>query len=268
MAKMSLGTKIKLGVSAVLIILVVLSSNPADVSDAMGQVDLMLIGLVIVLYMINLGVKAYRWSVLMNATGNKVRFRSIFTAFSLSQAINNLIPGRVVGETSRIVEMNTKEGVKIGKGLASVVTERIMDFAVLTILCVTSLLLLLVSIVDDLRGYLIFLVIAMVAVNVFFIYILAKPSIVKRIAGWGVRLFKKVVKGERGEKYANKMMDTVDSFNEAVTYKGEWKSMAWASVLTGAIWVNEILRLYIIIVALGVGRHARGGHSRLQLGIA
>jgi glycosyltransferase 2 family protein len=252
MAKMSLGTKIKLGVSAVLIILVVLDSNPAEVSDAMGQVDLMLIGLVVVLYMVNLGVKAYRWSVLMNATGNKVKFRSIFTAFSLSQAINNLIPGRVVGETSRIVEMNAKEGVKIGKGLASVVTERIMDFAVLTILCVTSLLLLLVSIVDDLRGYLIFLVIAMVAVNVFFIYILAKPSIVKRIAGWGARLLKKVVKGERGEKYAGKMMDMVDSFNDAVTYKGEWKSMLWASVLTGVIWVNEILRLYIIIVALGV----------------
>lgn len=252
MGKMSLGTKIKLGVSAILIVLVVLSSNPREVSEAMTNVDLLLIGLVVVLYLINLGVKAYRWSVLMNATGQKVRFRSIFTAFSLSQAINNLIPGRVVGETSRIVEMNAKEGVKIGKGLASVVTERIMDFVVLTILCVTSLVLLLVSIVEELRGYLIFLVAAMVIVNMFFIYILAKPSIVKRLAEWVTRVFRKLVKGERGEKYAGKIMGVVDSFNEAVTYKGEWKAMVWASVLTGAIWVNEILRLYLIIEALGV----------------
>lgn len=252
MGRMSLGTKIKLGISATLIILVVLASNPKAVGQALTGVDPWLIALVMVLYLINSLFKAYRWGVLMRHAGHQVSFRTTFTAFSLSQAINNLIPGRVVGETSRIVDINTKEGISVGRGLATVVTERIMDFVMLTLLTVTSLVILLAAIVDELRGYLIFMVVLMVLANVFFIYILARPKLMVRIGGWGARMINKCFKGERGDRYAGKLMGVVCSFNEALTFKGNWKLMAWAAVLTIIIWVNEIARLYIIIMALGV----------------
>ncbi len=170
---MSIGTKVRLGISIALIILVVLASNPKEVWEAFEDLNLSLIAIVVLLYLVNLVFKAYRWGVLMRHAGHDVSFRTIFAAFSLSQAINNLIPGRVVGETSRIIELKTKEGVAVGKGLAAVVTERIMDFAVLTILTVTSLFLLIAYIVDDFRGYLEFLVLLMVVANILFIYVLA-----------------------------------------------------------------------------------------------
>jgi len=249
---MSLGTKIRLGISIALIVLVVLASNPEEVWFALKGIRYELIFLVVVLYLVNLVFKAYRWGVLMSHAGYEISFRTIFAAFSLSQAINNLIPGRVVGETSRIIEMNTRKGVAVGKGLASVVTERIMDFAFLTILTVSSLFLLLADIVEEFRGYLMFLVAMMVLANLLFIYVLARPKLLLRIGGWGARLTSKVVKGEKGAKLSGKMLDTVVSFNDALRFKGDHKRLIWPAVLTAIIWVNEIVRLYLIIEALGV----------------
>lgn len=250
--RMSLGTKIRLGISIALIILVVLASNPDEVWNALKGIKLELISLVVVLYLVNLAFKAYRWGVLMSHAGYDISFRTIFASFSLSQAINNLIPGRVVGETSRIIEMNTRKGVAVGKGLASVVTERIMDFALLTILTVTSLFLLLANIVQEFRGYLIFLVALMVLANFLFIYVLARPKLLLRIGGWSARAASRVIKGERGAKLSEKLMSTVVSFNEALNFKGHWKKLVWPAALTVVIWANEILRLFLIIEALGV----------------
>jgi len=249
---MSLGTKVRLGVSLALILLVVLASNPGEVWEAFAGVDLDLILIVVLLYLLNLVFKAYRWGVLMRHAGHNVSFRTIFAAFSLSQAINNLIPGRVVGETSRIIELNTKEGVAVGKGLAAVVTERIMDFAMLTILTVTSLFLLLADIVEEFRGFLLFLVLLMVLANLFFIYVLAKPTLMLRVGKWGARQTTRFLKGDRGVKYSNKVMGAVQSFNEALDVQGHWRKLAWPVVLTAFIWANEIFRLYLIIEALGV----------------
>jgi len=251
MGRMSLGAKIKLGISAALIILVILASNPEAVGKALTNVDPILIGIVVLLYLINMVFKAYRWGVLMRNTGHSVSFRTTFTVFSLSQVINNLIPGRVIGETSRIMEVNSKEGMEVGKGLATVVTERVMDFVVLTLLSVTSLILLLAYIIEDLRGFLIFMVLAMVLANMFFIYILAKHTLMVRIGGWGTKIIKKVVKGEKGENYALKLTGLVGSFNEALSFKGNRKLLIWASVLTMIIWANEIFRLYLIMEAIG-----------------
>lgn len=249
---MSLGTKVRLGISIALIVLVVLASNPKEVWTALQDIRYDLISLVVVLYLVNLVFKAYRWGVLMKHAGYEISFRTIFAAFSLSQAINNLIPGRVVGETSRIVEMNTRKGVAVGKGLASVVTERIMDFAFLTILTVTSLILLLANIVEEFRGYLMFLVALMVLANLLFIYVLARPKLLLRMGGWGAWLLSKAVKGDQGAKLSGKLLDTVVSFNEALNFKGNWRRLVWPSVLTAFIWANEIVRLYLIIQALGV----------------
>lgn len=249
---MSLGTKIRLGISLALIVLVVLASDPEEVWIALKGIRYDLISLVVVLYLVNLAFKAYRWGVLMSHAGYEISFRAIFAAFSLSQAINNLIPGRVVGETSRIIEMNTRKGVAVGKGLASVVTERVMDFAFLTVLTVSSLFLLLAKLVEESRGYLMFLVALMVLANVLFIYVLARPKLLMRMGGWGARTASKVIKGEKGAKISSKLMDTVVSFNEALNFKGNWKRLVWPAALTAVIWANEIVRLYLIIEALGV----------------
>ncbi len=249
---MSLGTKVRLGISIALILLVVLASNPEEVWTALKDIRYDLISLVVVLYLGNLVFKAYRWGVLMRHAGYEISFRTIFAAFSLSQAINNLIPGRVVGETSRIIEMNTRKGVSVGKGLASVVTERIMDFAFLTILTVTSLILLLAHIVEEFRGYLMFLVALMVLANVLFIYVLARPKLLLRLGGWGARLASKAIKGDKGAMISGKLMGTVVSFNKALNFKGNWRKLVWPAGLTAIIWTNEIVRLYLIIEALGV----------------
>jgi uncharacterized protein (TIRG00374 family) len=253
MRKMSTSTKIKLGVSVLLILGVLWLAGPSAVADTLNDVDLALIFIVVVLYIIGLVLKSYRWGVLLNGTGKKVPFRSTLAAFTFSQALNNIIPGRVVGETSRIFEIKNNEGVSVGSCLATVVTERVMDLLVVTALAVTSLAALLTYFVGETRTQLLLVVAAMVVANIAFIYVLAHPTLAVRLGEWAARKLRRMGLGTKGEKLAKYMTGFTCSFAEALhpDSRQTRKTMAWAGLLTCIIWTIEIARLFLIILALG-----------------
>jgi len=253
--KMNGSTKVNIAISLGLIFATILISNPESVGDSLVGVDLVIIAFVVLLYFINLVVKSFRWGLLMRSTGNKIRFASVFATFSFSQALNNVTPGRVVGEASRVYGMRAKERVGVGTCLATVVSERLMDFTVLTILCVTSLMLLLTFLVEDMRNQLIAAVVVMVIVNFLIIYMLAKPKFLARSGNLMAKTVRMIAKGERGRKLSNGIKGFVGSFNSAIhstKMKGERRLIAYAGALTIVIWTNEIVRLFLIMEALGV----------------
>ena len=253
MRKMSTSTKVKLGISVFLILAVLWLAGPSEVAETLDQVDLNLILVVIALYIVGLVLKAYRWGVLLQGVGKKLPFRSTFAAFTFSQALNNIIPGRVVGETSRIFEIKNNEGVSVGSGLATVVTERVMDLLVVTALAVTSLAALLTYFVGETRTQLLLVVVAMVVANIVFIYVLAHPALALRLGNWGADLMKRLGLGTKGDKLAKYMIGFTSSFAQALRpeSRNSKRNLAYAGALTLVIWTIEIARLYLIIVALG-----------------
>ncbi|MCE5295648.1 MAG: flippase-like domain-containing protein [Euryarchaeota archaeon] len=253
MRKLALSSKVKIIVSIVLIVAVLLFSDLEEVADAMSQVDWLVIMVVVGLYLANLVVKSYRWGVLVRSTGNRMSFRSTFATFTFSQALNNIIPGRVVGETSRIYEIKTNEGVGVGTGLATVVTERLMDFVVVTILAMTSLIMLLAYLSEDLGEQLLIVVSLLVVLNFFLIYVLINPAIANKVCKWGTGVVNRLHLGKRGDKLNTMMTGFVFSFTNAIHSKDrkDRKYIFYACLLTIAVWGNEILRTWLIMYALG-----------------
>ncbi|MFA5314039.1 MAG: lysylphosphatidylglycerol synthase transmembrane domain-containing protein [Methanomassiliicoccales archaeon] len=253
MRKVALSSKVKIIISVVLIVAVLMFSDLEEVADAMSLVDWSIILVVVGLYLVNLIVKSYRWGVLVRSTGTKLSFRSTFATFTFSQALNNIIPGRVVGETSRIYEIKANEGVGVGTGLATVVTERLMDFIVVTILAMTSLVMLLAYLSEDLGEQLLIVVSLLVVLNFFLIYVLINPAIANKMCKWGIGIVNRLHLGKRGEKINGMMAGFVNSFNNAIhtKEKKDRRYVVYAGILTIAVWANEIFRTWLIMYALG-----------------
>jgi len=253
MRTVTLSGKVKIIISVLLILAVLLFSDLEQVGEELSDAEWNIILLVIILYVINLVVKSYRWGILVKSTGKTLPFKTTFSTFTFSQALNNIIPGRVVGETSRIYEIKTKNGVGVGTGLATVVTERLMDFIVVTILAITSLIMLLAYLDDNLKEQLLVVMVFLVILNFFLIYILMSPAIAKRVCKWATKTVDRLHLGKRGEKINKMMTGFVDSFCGAMhsKEKKDKKYITYAALLTIVIWVNEIVRMWLIMIALG-----------------
>lgn len=248
-------TKVAIVISVGLILATILISNPESVAEALVGVNYIIIAFVVLLYFINLFLKSFRWGLLMQGTKNNIPFVSIFATFSFSQAVNNVIPGRMAGEVNRLYEMRAKENVSIGTCLATVVSERLMDFIVLTILCITSIMLLLALLVDDTRNQLIAAVVVMIVINFLFIYLLLKPKFLRKVGDLTAKTVRMISKGEMGEKAADNIKGFVDSFitsMHSITMGEKRILIGYAGILTIVIWTNEIVRLFLIVEALGI----------------
>lgn len=252
---MKRSTKVAIIISVGLIVATIIISNPESVAEALVGVNYIIIAFVVLLYFINLVLKSFRWGLLMRGTGNNVPYASIFATFSFSQAINNVIPGRMVGEVNRLYEMRTKENVSIGTCLATVVSERLMDFIVLTTLCITSLMLLLAFLVEDTRNQLVAAVVVMIVMNFLIIYFLLKPKFLRKLSHFTAKTVQMISKGEMGKKIADNIKGFVDSFIttiHSIAMGGKRILIAYTGVLTIVIWTNEIVRLFLIVEALGI----------------
>lgn len=247
-------TLLKYALCAALILITLLIADPRALLDAIIGADLYLIGLVVVLYVLNLVVKSYRWSILMRGAGQKVPFRTIFVNYSFCQAINNITPGRVAGEATRIYGVNSKNGVKLGTGTASVVTERIMDLTLVTVAAITGMALLGPVLMDGIIDELAIVVGIAAAVNVAIICFMTKPKLLRR-AGMSLNgAIRKVFPGRTGEKASDMLSGFVGSFTDAMmASKGRTNKRALpaSAALTVVVWTNEVARVCLIMEALG-----------------
>lgn len=239
---------------AILIIVTLAIADPNLLFQAIIGADPYLLGLVVVLYVLNLVVKSFRWSILMRTTGEKIPFFSIFANYTLAQAINNITPGRVAGEATRIYGANSKMGVKLGAGTASVFTERLMDLTLITTIALIGVILLSPLLMAGVLNQL-YLVIGLGAIaNLALIYMISRPSTLQLIGKGLIKIVGKGVPKKHQQSVSSKISDFLDSFAIAVApSKGSMtkKTLVGAGALTVAIWTNEIARVCLIVMALG-----------------
>lgn len=247
-------TLLKYSLCLALILITLLIADPRALVEAIVGADLSLIWLVVILYVLNLVVKSYRWSILMQSTGEKVPFRTVFVNYSFCQAINNITPGRVAGEATRIYGVNSKNGVRLGAGTASVVTERLMDLTMVTVAAITGMVLLGPVLMDGLLDQLYVAVAVAAAANILIIYVMTKPKLLRRAGMAVIGVVGKIAPGRWGETAGQKLTGFLGSFTDAMTYShGRTNKKAYlaAGALTVVVWTNEIARVCLIMEALG-----------------
>lgn len=246
-------TRVKYIACAILIIATLVVSNPGSLFQAIIGVNLYLLGLVVVLYVLNLAVKSYRWSILMRRSGERIPFRLIFKNYTFAQAINNITPG-MVGDATRIFGVSSDKGVKLGTGTASVVTERLMDLVLTTAIAITGMIMLAPLLMDDVLGQLGMIISIALIANLIIMFILFRPTILRKVGNWVVLIVSRVVPGKLGQNLSNILSGFLDSFTTAISPSKTGtnkKTLFGAATLTVIIWANEITRVCLIMMALG-----------------
>ena len=238
-----------------LIVLAILAADPRSLWDAITRVDLVIIAVVAGLYVINLVTKSYRWGVLMkgNGTYDRMPFHSVFANFAFSQAINNVTPGRVAGEATRIYGASSRMGVRAGVGTALVVTEKVMDLVVATSIAVFGMLILTPILLGHVRDELTGVIVAAVVLNILLIGLLARPNVLLSVGRWTIGTISKLLPRRTRIRFCSRSSNFMDAFSASVTVSDRTKRRTLASVaaLTVLVWANEALRVCLIIIALG-----------------
>jgi uncharacterized protein (TIRG00374 family) len=239
-------------ISIALIVRLVLQANPRQLAEELARADLGLVALAVVLFVLSIVMRALRWHLLLIASEQRVRPRSTLSQYAIAQAINDLTPAKVLGEGARVVGINREEGVPIGTGLATVVTEKVMDLSLVTVVLLASILLLLPDVSLGSWTSLAAIVGLVMAANVAVIVVLRRPDIVEKV-GSLIKWFT----GRSKKGWARDVEVSVEmsarSFSTALQSSHLINRRLWlvAWAVTIPIWGLEFARLGLIMASLG-----------------
>lgn len=238
-----------------LIALAIMAADPRALWDALAGVEVGTLGAVVVLYILNLVTKSYRWGVLMRDNGSSDRppFHSVLANFAFSQAINNVTPGRVVGEATRIYGASSRIGVKVGVGTALVVTEKMMDLVIATAMAVFGMIVLTPMLLGHVRDELTGIIVFAVVLNLLLIVLLARPKLIVSAGRRTINMMCRLLPGKMGNSICSYSSNFLNSFAASMDSSDRTKrrTLTGAAALTILIWANEVFRVCLILVALG-----------------
>lgn len=243
-----------LAVSVALVLGLVLLAGPWELAGRLAGADLLLVAGAVGLYVTALALKAVRWRLLLTAARYRVRGTVALSQYAMAQAVNDLTPGRVLGEGARIWGVNRIEGVPLGTGLATVMAEKVMDLVLVTSVLLASVAALYPAFPLRAWGPLAALSALVAMFNLGIIALLRRPDIVE----WGGKMSNRIAQRFRGGRYAieveNEVERTVGSFDLArqSTWGPDRSLVVMAAVLTVPVWALEFARLALIMWSLGV----------------
>ncbi len=113
--------------------------NLSDMLEEFNKADLRWVYLSIFLAILSHLVRAWRWNMLLEPMGYKLKTARTFLAVMVGYLANFLVPR--MGEISRCGIIHKTDEVPISKGIGSVVTERVIDLLCLITIVIITLFL-------------------------------------------------------------------------------------------------------------------------------
>jgi uncharacterized protein (TIRG00374 family) len=246
----SIRTAVVGALSIVLLIGMLWVADPRRFVDILSQASLGILGLVLLLYFINVLTKGFRWYLLLNRSEIKTPFRTALSFAVVGLSVSSVTPGRVAGEPVRAYLIRERTGLPFGTGLATVFTERIMDLLVLAMLGVIGLALI-ISLLPFAGGLAIALfIVLVVAFFVAVVYLALHLTVLERLSHWFVRVASRITK-RPSLKWEKAASDIIHNFSESFrSILRSKRSVATTFGLTSVIWINEASRVFLVMYAL------------------
>jgi hypothetical protein len=112
----------------------------ADIQQALLAADGRLILLALLIFILNGGLKAWRWRVLLAPDAEEqVPYTAVFWAIWLGQFVNVILPFLRLGEIARAYAINQQTGFSQVRALSSVVVEKSLELVMLGLLVLVLL---------------------------------------------------------------------------------------------------------------------------------
>ena len=166
----------------------------SDVSERLRQANVLLVVLCAVAATSIFPVRAIRWRVILDPVAPKLPFGALWRSIAIGMMVTNVFPGRL-GELARPLALSRERPeVSFSTALASVVVDRLFDFASVLLLMAVSMLDPRFLGVSDIAGRSIH-DIAMLAIGVMlagFVVLYLLASYPQRAIGWYERFARRV----------------------------------------------------------------------------
>lgn len=243
-----------IGLGLFLIGVLLLRADVTDTMERLSGIDLGILFLVLVLYLLNTFTKVIRWSALLKGMG--IRHRGLITLpiFLSSLALNNSTPGKVGGEPVRALMLREHTGARTSSALASIFAEKSLDMLMILTMAVIGIIYMIIELsFSDVKMLMVGVGVGGTLV-IMVIGVLLSRRLTSLMTGTMI-WFARRVSGEREGtllmRAARKAEGSMGVFQSSLTnLKRDRRISTGAVILTSAIWLNEALRLYLIVWAL------------------
>ena len=230
-----------------------------DVIDALKIANFSYILLAIFVQVLTYYLLALRWNVINKIANINVSIKSILPMIMVGLTINNITPsGRSGGEPVRALILSKHAKKPYEETFATVITDRALDmfpFLILSILAAASIFLYFdLSNLNSGNLILAIIIISVVVVtlaSILLIYMSINEKFGEKATRWIVRLVNRFYKKDP-ESLEKKVMKAISGFQKTMKRMlSDRKILYHALPISFLIWVLEILRVYIIFLALG-----------------
>ena len=138
--KIKTGNLIKIGVSLLLLIVVIVGVGAENLLDALRGIDLRWFALALAVHLIGIGIRAYRWWLLIASLGAPAPFGRLLYLYFAGTFFNAFLPTGIGGDVVKIIELSPERGG--AKAFSTVLADR------LTGILGSSLIALVVALID------------------------------------------------------------------------------------------------------------------------
>ncbi len=130
---------LRLLVSGGLLAVLVWQADPAAIWARWRQANLALLALAVGLQIVAIAISAFKWGVLVRASGRPQPYRWLLAVYFMGQFANNFLPTSVGGDAMRVVALGRRSG-SYSEASASVFMERLTGFLALSLIALGALL--------------------------------------------------------------------------------------------------------------------------------
>ena len=214
----------------------------AEIRRALGRVDLPLLLLAAAIFLLSFSVRAVRWRYILKPV-RKIGHGPVFSLLSIGFMANNVLPARL-GEFVRAYFLSRKTGIRKSLSLATILLERLSDFAALLLSALLVTLFYSMPSAVEHVGVAAGLVFAAFVILLILVHV--RTAAVRRLI---VTLLSPL-----GETRSRSLMERVDSFIQGLLIVRTGRGILWIFTLSLCVWglwtvaLHETLRAFHIAV--------------------
>ena len=137
---MKLGRILRIAISLIVLAIVIVNVGAQNLLDALRSIDLRWFALALIIHVIGIAIRTWRWSMLIAALGTPVAFGRLFYLYMAGTFFNTFLPTGIGGDVVKIIELSPERGG--AQAFSTVLADR------LTGLLGSSLIALIVAVLD------------------------------------------------------------------------------------------------------------------------
>jgi len=227
-------------ISVVFLYLALRNVKFMEIRRALSQVDPLLLAWAAVIFLVSFSIRAVRWRYILRPI-KEIGLPQVFSLLSIGFMANNVLPARL-GEVVRAYFLAKKTGIRKSLSLATIVLERLSDFAALLLSALlVSLFFSLPSALEKIG----------ILAGLMFLFCILLILFIHFRKNFTLRLFERIISLLPPAR-RRAMMERVNAFVEGLLILKTGRGVLWITTLSLAVWTLWAVALHYTLLAFDI----------------